>query len=160
MLAETLVVKEEDRFRTLHNEPVYMDEYIEFRRRVLHYAFLRSSDKVYARNLDFEEVLPVSIPSNSSEENALQNLDEIVQAEERGYTLKQIPDSRKLVLTKIVRGPPIMSNYPLTDLSNEEKRQLVEEIAHLTENTVLVDIRPGYPGGNYPLRGYYRFRSF
>lgn len=160
LLAERLVIIEEGRTRVIRNRPDYRDEYAEFRRRVLHSAYLQHSNKIHVFNLDFEEALAFSIPLNSSGKNALQDLEQIFRAEERGYTWKPDPDKRAGVLSRKVSGPLVMTNYLLAELSNEERRQFREEISSFPENALPVDIRPGHPGGDYPLHGYYQFRSF
>jgi hypothetical protein len=53
-----------------------------------------------------------------------------------------------------------MTNYDLHRLSNDERRRLNEEIERYPPDHVFVDIRPGYPGGEYPLRGFVLLRSF
>lgn len=53
-----------------------------------------------------------------------------------------------------------MTNYDLHRLSNEERRRLNEEIERFPPDHIFVDIRPGFPGGEYPLRGFVLLRSF
>jgi hypothetical protein len=45
-------------------------------------------------------------------------------------------------------------------LSNEERRRLHDEAEAGPFNEIMVDIRPGHPGGEYPVRGKLRLRSF
>lgn len=47
-----------------------------------------------------------------------------------------------------------------TPLPIAERRRLHEEAFQAPDNDVLVDIRPGYPGGDFPFHGVYRLRSF
>ena len=53
-----------------------------------------------------------------------------------------------------------MTNYDIHRLTNDERRHLNEEIERFSPAHVFVDIRPGYPGGEYPLRGFILLRSF
>jgi len=53
-----------------------------------------------------------------------------------------------------------LTNYDPATLSNEERLRLHEEADQGAENDVSVDIRAGYPGGEWPLHGVFRLRSF
>jgi hypothetical protein len=53
-----------------------------------------------------------------------------------------------------------LTNYDPDTLSNEERIQLNEEADQGADNDVSVDIRPGHPGGEWPLHGIFRLRSF
>lgn len=162
LLAERLVIIKGDRQRVLQNRPDHEDEYSEFRRRTLHLASLRSSYNTHVLHLNFRQTLPFSIPVSGSDEKTFQlkSLDQIFQAEENGYTLTPDPDKGGGVLSKVVYGPRILTNYPLADLSPQKKQRFIKEIALLPENSLIVDISPEYPGGDYPFTGYYQFRSF
>jgi len=160
LFAEELILLEDGQVRVLHNDPVYKKEYTEFRRRTLHMSSLLKRKNLYKRSLYFEDTLPLLIPLELSEQHALQSQEQILRIKERGYALKQDPDKRGHVLTKRVTGPLFLTNYPLEDLTNEERRQLMLKIGDLPDNTIFVDIRPGFPGGDYPLHGYFLLRSF
>jgi hypothetical protein len=56
-------------------------------------------------------------------------------------------------------GRLLIANYDPSRLSNEERRRLHEEAHSFPPDYVLVDIRPGYPGGDYPLHGSILLRS-
>ena len=63
----------------------------------------------------------------------------------------------------MVGKPPHQINMPRLDayiLSNEERVQLHAEAEEAPSNDILLDIRAGYVGGEYPLRGRLRLRSF
>jgi len=53
-----------------------------------------------------------------------------------------------------------VTNYDLDVLSADERQSLNEKITDQPLNYVLVDIRPGYPGGDFPLTGQIVLRSF
>lgn len=56
-------------------------------------------------------------------------------------------------------GRLLIANYDPSRLSNEERRALHEEAQRVPPDSVLVDIRPGQPGGDYPLHGSILLRS-
>jgi len=59
-----------------------------------------------------------------------------------------------------ITGRIAITNYPLKEISQEERKRLDEEAHKYPLNHVLVDIRPDYPGGAYPLYGMIKLRSF
>lgn len=54
----------------------------------------------------------------------------------------------------------IITNYDPSLLSETERHRLNDETELNAPNDLLVDIRPDYPGGEYPLHGKFRLRSF
>lgn len=54
----------------------------------------------------------------------------------------------------------LISNYHPTDLSPQEQAQLAEDLREWPPNDLMVDIRPGHPGGEYPMNGEITLRSF
>jgi hypothetical protein len=54
----------------------------------------------------------------------------------------------------------MITNYDPGVLSNEDRFKLHEKAEEAPYNDVLIDIRPGYPGGEWPLHGRLRLRSF
>jgi hypothetical protein len=64
------------------------------------------------------------------------------------------------LLSKRVIGHILLTNYDPSTLSNEERIQLHEEADQGADNDVSVDIRPGHPGGEWPIHGVFRLRSF
>ena len=53
-----------------------------------------------------------------------------------------------------------MTNYDPATLSPDERARLIDETEEGRLNDVSFDIRPGYVGGEYPLKGDFRLRSF
>jgi hypothetical protein len=57
-------------------------------------------------------------------------------------------------------GRILITNYDPSILSNEERMRLHQEADKGPPDEVNVDIRSGYPGGEYPIQGRFRLRSF
>ena len=57
-------------------------------------------------------------------------------------------------------GRIAITNYDPHLLSNEERIALNERAQRYPLNHILVDIRPGFPGGDFPLLGHIKLRSF
>ncbi len=62
-------------------------------------------------------------------------------------------------LTKAVSGRVVITNYDTRQLSNAERQALNGLAAANPSNFVLVDIRPGHAGGDWPLFGALKLRS-
>ncbi|MFQ6011992.1 MAG: hypothetical protein ACE5KG_07450, partial [Nitrososphaerales archaeon] len=160
LIAQKLVVQKEKGFTVLHNNPLEAAQYIEFRRRVLHISSLNLSEALYVGPIFYENTLPISFPKDTGSPVVLQALDKVLGAEEKGYRWKRLTEAGPLVLTKKIVGRLVITNYDLTELPNQERRQLNDAAKAIPENSILIDIRTGHPGGEYPLQGYFIFRSF
>ena len=160
LIAQELVVQKEKGFTVLDNNSLEAAQYIEFRRRVLHISSLSLSEALYVGPIFYENTLPISFPKDSGSPEVLQALDKVLSAEEKGYRWKRLTDLGPLVLTKKVVGRLVITNYDLTGLPNQERRQFNDAAKSIPENSILIDIRTGHPGGDYPLQGYFIFRSF
>lgn len=160
LMGQELVLKKETGFSVLRNDPAEVAQYTEFRRRVLHISSLKFWEGLHVGRIFYQEVLPISFPEDSAAPEVLQALDEVLEAAEKGYQWTRITDSGPLVLTRQVLGRLAITNYDLSGLPNEERESLNNEAKLFPENSLLVDIRPGGPGGDYPLQGYFLFRSF
>jgi hypothetical protein len=131
------------------NSPQAGPPYEEFRRRVLHLESLRLSNKLHAEPLVFEKTW--ELPLNSPE---------AFQALEKGYQVTHNQKDKSYLLRKQVTGRIVITNYDPALLSSEVRYHLHVEASKYPPNQVVVDIRPGYPGGDYPFHGSFRFRSF
>ncbi len=56
--------------------------------------------------------------------------------------------------------PIVLTNYDPIIAEPARQKALHEQAALLPQNAILVDVRPGDPGGDYPLHGYIELRSF
>jgi len=88
------------------------------------------------------------------------NLDDIIEAVGKGYTWTRYSEDQTYALIRRVIGRIAITNYDQAGLSNEERRQLHEEAKRCPRNFIFVDIRPDYPGGEYPWYGRIKLRSF
>ncbi len=135
--------------QVFNNSPGEKAQYEEFRRRVLHLEALRLASKLYAEPLVFEKTW--ELPLNSPE---------AFQALEKGYHVTHNAKDKTYLLRRQVTGRVVITNYDPALLSNEIRYHLHVEAGKYPPNQILVDIRPGYPGGDYPFHGSFRFRSF
>ena len=134
-----------------HNRPRNRDNYTLFRRMVLHLSSIQDRDQLYFEPLIFEQHWSLPIKSMTPEG---------LQALEKEYTITLDQQQGVYRLDKRTTGRMIITNYETSLLSEIERHQLDDETKLNAPNDLLVDIRPGYPGGEYPLHGKFRLRSF
>lgn len=153
LLARGITIDGNEASTVLFNSPLRTDEYTEFRRRLLHLASLDLTKKLRIGSIMYEEAYPVAL------DRALTPA-EVVATLEKGYRWSSPEKDRAAILVRKVTGRITVTNYDLHRLSNEERRRLNEEIERFSPDHVFVDIRPDFPGGEYPLRGFILLRSF
>jgi len=143
--------RENGRDLVYHNRPRNRDNYTLFRRMALHLSSIQDRDQLYFEPLIFEEHW--SLPIKSMTPEGFQSL-------EKEYTITLDQQQGVYRLDKKTVGRMIITNYDPSLLSGTERHQLNDETELNAPNDLLVDIRPGYPGGEYPLHGRFRLRSF
>jgi hypothetical protein len=153
LLGRGIVIEGEEAPTIVFNTPSRREEYREFRRRLLHLAALDSQKKLRIAPIMYEEAFPISL------ERALTPA-EVVAAIDRGYRWSVPTEGRPALLIRRVTGRLAITNYDLNRLDNDERKRLNAEIGGVPADHVFVDIRPGFPGGEYPLKGFLLLRSF
>lgn len=134
-----------------HNRPRNTEDYQSFRRMVIHLSTIQDDDAMYAEPIIFEQSWTLPIASVSAE--GFHTL-------EKEYSISKDSAKAEYRLSKQIIGRTIITNFPTSILSNEERLRLNDEAGKTAPNDLLVDIRPGYPGGEYPMHGRFRMRSF
>lgn len=160
LMAKELVVSGYGESGYLLNDPSEREQYVSFRQRVLHLSSLNLARSLYVGPIVFEDTLPVSTSSKLPSGEGLAVLDKVIMAQDKGYYWNSHRSDGTVVLTKQVVGRIAITNYDISKLPNEVRRRLNEEANHLPQHAVLVDVRPGDPGGEYPIHGYFVLRSF
>ena len=154
LMARGMVLEQGEHDRTvLFNAPGRKEEFIGFRRRLLHLASLQQARALSIEPLSYEEPFPVAL------DRALAPV-EVVAALDKGYRWSTSAGADSPVLTRKVLGRLVIANYEPWRLTNEERRRLNEEIQRFPSDSIFVDIRPGHPGGDWPMRGMIQLRSF
>ena len=139
------------REQVYHNRPRNRDNYTLFRRMALHLSSIQDRDQLYFEPLVFEQHW--SLPIKSMTPKGFQAL-------EKEYTITLDQQQSVYRLDRRTVGRMIITNYDPSLLSETERHRLNDETELNAPNDLLVNIRPGYPGGEYPLHGKFRLRSF
>ncbi len=139
--------------RFILNWPTRPVEYEEFRKRALHLTWLNASRKLFVGRLSFEEVLATGVEHSPS-------AGDFMQATEKGYTWERCRETGTYALKRQTVGRVTITNYDPRAMSDREREALNEQASRNPTNFVFVDIRSDKPGGDYPLRGAVKLRSF
>jgi len=144
----------EGRFeRFILNWPTHRKEYEEFRRIALQLAWLNVSRNLFVSRLAFVETTRAPL-------SAAPPADEIRNAAEKNYRWRQGQGVGLYELERRVTGRVVITNYDPRALSDAEREALNARAANNPGNFVLIDVRPGHPGGDWPLFGALKLRSF
>jgi hypothetical protein len=133
------------------NNPSSQTEYEMFRRVVLHLSAIQDQRKLYAEPLTFERSWRIPAGSVSAEG---------FQALEKEFTVHYNPEDNTYTLSKQILGPVLITNYDPDIICCEERAELFDLTSPWVEHDVAFDIRPDFVGGEWPIRGSFRLRSF
>ncbi|HSO42975.1 MAG TPA: hypothetical protein VLR47_09090 [Rhodospirillales bacterium] len=136
--------------RFLSNKVTAAEGYRAFRRIVLHLGALQQSGRLFIQELTYDQPVLERVTSPPS-------TGDVVAAFSHALTWRQETDT--FTLTRSVRGRILISNYDPVTLSHAERRRINEIAASRPDNLVLVDVRPGYPGGEFPIFAALKLRS-
>jgi hypothetical protein len=134
-----------------YNNPRDGASYEKFRQVVLHLSAIQDRNAMFAEPLVFERSW--AIPVGQVNAQGFREL-------EQDYGIELSADKHEYHLSKQVNGRVIITNYDPDLLTNAERAKLNDEIDQDSPNDLEIDIRPGFPGGQYPLHGKFRLRSF
>jgi len=152
LLAGELRLEQEGHEETVcYNRPADQDGYPVFRRVMAHLSSIQDRHALYIEPLLFQ--YNWTIPATSLTPEGFQSI-------YKDFSLTYDAEKQVYQVSKRVTGRIIIANYDPAILSNEERIRLHEEAEAGPDNEIMVDIRPGHPGGEYPLHGKLRLRSF
>jgi len=138
--------------RFILNRPSHVEEYKEFRRIALHLASLNVSRNLFVGKLSFRGAINLELPS-------LPSASDITDALEHGFWWKKNEEDGTYELSKHITGRVVITNYDPLILTESERQALNQFAIRKPKNFILLDIRPGYPGGEFPIFGSIKLRS-
>lgn len=133
------------------NKPNDAEGYRFFRQAILHLSSIQDRNKLFVEPLMFDQHWILPAEALTAEQMATLQKD---------YKIEYQAGHKQVKLSKRVIGRILLTNYDPMMLSNEERIRLHEEADQGADNDVSVDIRPRYPGGEWPIHGVFRLRSF
>lgn len=151
LMGKELRLKHRDGAVAYRNNPSDPIGYEMFRRVVLHLSSIQDNNSLYVEPLSIERSW--TIPADSVTAEGFMAL-------EREYQLSYNGKDKTFTLRKRVEGGTLITNYDPSLLSREERARLQNENEQGLQHDVTFDIRPGHFGGDWPLKGDFRLRSF
>jgi hypothetical protein len=152
LMVQELRIKQNGQEVAYLNTPADRTGYEMFRRVVTHLSTIQDQNQLHAEPLVYNRTW--TIPANSVTAEGFQAL-------QKEYLVTYSQKDNSYTLRKQITGRRILiSNYDPDTLSPDERARLIDETeeGHLID--VSFDIRPGHVGGEYPLKGDFRLRSF
>lgn len=151
LMAKELRVNDHGEDVAYRNNPTDKSGYEMFRKVVLHLSAIQDANRLYAEAMLFERAWTIPAESVTAEG---------FKALEQDYLVAYDPQQKTYRLRKPVSGRILITNYDPNTLPQEERVRLHEEAERRPMNDVSFDIRPGHYGGEWPLKGEFRLRSF
>jgi len=151
LMAKELRLKHKGEEVAYRNRPSDKDGYDMFRKVVLHLSAIQDANHLYAEALTFERTWTIPAESVTAEGFAML---------EQQYLITYQSETRTYTLRKPVSGRILITNYDPATLPPAERVRLHETADQRPVNDVSFDIRAGHFGGEWPLQGDFRLRSF
>ncbi|MGE3978577.1 MAG: hypothetical protein AB7F94_13450 [Nitrospira sp.] len=151
LMAKELRLKQNDEAVAYRNNPSDKNGYEMFRRVVLHLSAIQDHNRLHVEPLTIERSW--TIPADSVTAEGFKAL-------EQEYQVAYNRQDKTYTLRKQVEGGTLITNYDPQSLSKEERLRLHNENEQGLANDVTFDIRSGHFGGDWPLKGDFRLRSF
>ena len=151
LMAKELRLNHSDGAIAYRNSPSDTIGYEMFRRVVLHLSAIQDHNNLYVEPLSIERSW--TIPAESVTAEGFNALEEHYQVSYNGK-------EKTFTLRKQVEGGTLITNYDPSLLSREERARLQDENEHGLPHDITFDIRAGHYGGDWPIKGDFRLRSF
>jgi len=151
LMTQELRIKQNGQEVAYRNTPADRTGYEMFRRVVSHLSAIQDQNQLHAEPLIYNRTW--TIPANSVTAEGFQAL-------QKEYLVTYSQKDNTYTLQKQIIGRTLITNYDPDTLSPDERTRLVDETEEGHLNDVSFDIRPGHAGGDYPLKGQFRLRSF
>jgi hypothetical protein len=134
-----------------HNRPSDRVGYQIYRRVMAHLSTIQDRQALFVEPLHFDHTWTVPAANVTPETFASIYKD---------FTVTCDTHQHECLVTKRVNGRVMITNYDPSGLSNDERIRLHAQADEAPANDILLDIRAGYTGGEYPMHGRLRLRSF
>ena len=137
--------------RSIKNDPSSPKQYEEFRRMAMHLDWLNINQNLFISSLVFVETLVADF-------KGVPRAEDINDGFGLGLRWRQKPDGN-YKLTRLSTGRVAVTNYDPKTLTEDERWALNDKIKKNPAHFVYLDIRPGHPGGDFPIQGAIELRS-
>lgn len=151
MMAQEVRMMHSEQHSVYRNNPSDKAGYEMFRRVVLHLSAIQDHNQLYAEPLPLIHIW--TIPASSIAPDSFQSL-------QKEFIVHYNTKDDTFTLRKQIPGPILITNFDPDILSEEEREKLNERARAWDVNDIAFDIRAGHYGGEWPMNGVFRLRSF
>lgn len=151
MMAQEVRMEDSGQYGVYRNSPSDKSGYEMFRRVVLHLSAIQDHNQLYAEPLLLTHSW--TVPAATIAPDSFQSL-------QKEFVVHYNTGDDTFSLRKQIPGPILITNYDPDSLTEAEREKLNERAREWDVSDVAFDIRDGYSGGEWPMSGFFRLRSF
>ncbi len=151
MMAQEVRLLQDEQRNVYHNSPADTGGYEMFRRVVLHLSAIQDRNQLYAEPLPL--IHTWTIPASSIAPDSFQSL-------QKEFVVHYNNEDNTFTMRKQIQGPILITNYDPDTLSEDDREKLNERAREWDVSDIAFDIRAGHYGGEWPMNGVFRLRSF
>ena len=151
LMTQELRIRRDGQEVAYRNRPMDRTGYEMFRQVVTHLSYIQDKNQLYAEPLLYTRTWTLPAESVTAEG---------FQALEKEYRVIVNQADNEYTIQKQITGPTLITNYDPGILPPDERAQLFYEAEEGSVDDVTFDIRAEYVGGEYPMKGNFRLRSF
>lgn len=151
MMAQEVRVEGSGQHGVYRNNPADRMGYEMFRRVALHLSAIQDHNQLYAEPLLLTHTW--TIPAATIAPDSFQSL-------QKEFIVHYNTADDTFSLRKQIPGPILITNYDPDSLTEAEREKLNERAREWDVSDIAFDIRSGYSGGEWPMSGFFRLRSF
>lgn len=153
LMGGELLLDENDpsKIRVHHNRPSDVEGYKTFRRVMAHLSSIQDRHALHVEPLYFQRSW--TVPSEAITPETFLSI-------YKDFSLRDLPEKNAYLVSKQINGRVLITNFDPLRLPNDARLKLHAAAEEAPSNEILLDIREGYPGGEYPMQGRLRLRSF
>ncbi|PXW86032.1 hypothetical protein C8R34_11611 [Nitrosomonas sp. Nm84] len=151
MMAQEVRLLQDKQRNVYHNSPADPGGYEMFRRVVLHLSAIQDHNQLHAEPLPL--INTWTMPASSIAPDSFQSL-------QKEFVVHYNTGDDTFTLRKQIPGPILITNYDPDTLPEDDREKLNERAREWDVSDIAFDIRAGHYGGEWPISGVFRLRSF
>lgn len=151
MAQEVRMLNSAEQHSSYRNDPSDKVGYEMFRRVVLHLSAIQDKNELYVEPMPLMQTW--TIPASSIAAEGFQAL-------QKEFIVRYNMEDNTYTLRKQVPGPILITNHDPGTLSDAEREALHDLAGDWNVSDIAFDIRPDHYGGEWPISGVFRLRSF
>ncbi len=151
MMTQEVRLLHDGQHGSYRNHPADKEGYEMFRRIVLHLSAIQDRNELYVEPLALTQTW--TIPAGNISAEGFQSL-------QQEFNVRHNPQDNTYTLRKQVPGPILITNHDPGTLTDAERAELTQLTGDWNVSDIAFDVRPDHYGGDWPMSGVFRLRSF